>query len=424
MDARLMDDLHAPGRDAPATARIGDRLAMAAGVFIVLTFVQGWVAPVSGYRVETANSDLLRNAFLPAYGVALALVFSRPWTTVAAFLKSPLVLALLVLPFVSAVWSIDPEATLRRAMALAFTTLAAAALASRFSWRGLAELLAGSYAAMALASLALAAVKPDWAIMEEVFPGALRGLWSEKNALGGVMGLGCVCCVAASILAPERKRLWIGAALLCAALVLASTSKTALLALLLALAAMAGVGLARRGAVTAVVALWLVVVAAGAAALAVAMDPDLLFSTIGKDATLTGRTEIWTAALRQGRERPWTGFGYGVLWDHIGPFDPARYIFRDAGFRPGHAHNGWIETWLGLGFTGLVLWSLWFVEIWLRTLASILSHPGAWLAVPALLLFTLRSFTEVSILTYNDGEWLVIVAVMMGLALGRHRRSA
>ncbi|MBC6983724.1 O-antigen ligase [Caulobacter sp. 17J80-11] len=390
-------------------------LAGAATVFLLLIYSQAWTAPVTGWA-DAGDSSLLRNTFFLAYAASLFVLALEGPRSLLPGLRAPIMLGLVLFAFATTAWSIAPDATVRRALALTFTTLAGVALAGRRSWAGIAETLATVFGLVAVGSFLLGAGAPGYGRMPDLFPGAWRGLYLEKNALGGMMALGFGICAAAAVLAPWRRKLWSAAAGLCLLLVLLSTSKTSLMALLLGGAGMVFVWICRRGPVVAVVAVWAAVAGLAAAAAGFLLFPDVLFEVLGKDATFTGRTQIWEAAMRQLETRPWTGFGYGVLWDHRGPWDPSAWIFRDAGFKPGHAHNSWLETWLSFGLVGLVAWAIWFAEVWIRVLARLTRDAGLYLAVPVLIVSTLTSLTEVWALDYHDLQWSVFVAVAIKLA--------
>jgi exopolysaccharide production protein ExoQ len=72
---------------------------------------------------------------------------------------------------------------------------------------------------------------------------------------------------------------------------------------------------------------------------------------LGRDPTLTGRTEIWNMVLAL-RTNPFLGVGYQAFW--LG--DRLAAIVSRAGFL-NEAHNGYLETYLNLGFVGLALLS-------------------------------------------------------------------
>jgi len=74
-----------------------------------------------------------------------------------------------------------------------------------------------------------------------------------------------------------------------------------------------------------------------------------------KDATLTGRTEIWAILADHIREHPMLGTGYAAYW-HADPMpgsDSYDFIVRMGGFYPGSAHNGFMEVTNDLGWVGL-----------------------------------------------------------------------
>src|SRR5690606_18700147 len=128
---------------------------------------------------------------------------------------------------------------------------------------------------------------PDMGRMQELFPGAWRGLWLEKNSLGNVMVKSTVFMIAAGMMAPERRKLWFGLALLPVLLIFLSTSKTALVVLFLSMAAMGFVAIVKSGPLRAVIATWLAVVVVIGAGLLIATETDTFFALLGKDATLT-----------------------------------------------------------------------------------------------------------------------------------------
>ena len=63
-------------------------------------------------------------------------------------------------------------------------------------------------------------------------------------------------------------------------------------------------------------------------------NADLLLSVFGKDATLTGRTDMWLATLDLIKQRPLLGWGYMATWV---PTDPQTAAIHQQ-FRLGHPH--------------------------------------------------------------------------------------
>ncbi|WP_296816633.1 O-antigen ligase [Brevundimonas sp.] len=414
----LHPDVARTSRREDARLTLSEGVALATGFMTLFILLQGWSAPLTGWSLTAENSALLRNAFWPAYGFTLVLLAQSWRETLRALMKSAPLLVLVGLAFASTFWSIDSEATFRRSVALLFTCLAGFVIAARWRWRTVAELIAGNIALLAVLSFLIGALLPAYGRMEELFPGSWRGVYTEKNALGGIMALGVCVSVASAILAPRRRLLWIASVLLCLLLVLLSTSKTALVAMALGLAAMGWVWIVRRGPVSAVAFTWIAAVGVFGLAGAIVLAPEFFFDLLGKDATLTGRTEIWEAAIRQGELKPMWGYGYGVLWDHMRGFYPGAWIAHQSGFIAGHAHNSWIEVWLALGWVGLALWSLYWLVVMGQAIGAAYRHPGAYLALPLLVMISLRSLTEVPTFDYHDGEWTLFVTMGAALVLG------
>jgi O-antigen ligase len=403
----------------------GQWVSLLCAVAILFAFSQAWQAPLFGYTNDQASEGaLIRYFYYPFYlcGLGLAVIARR--RLLDAVWRTPLILGLLGLALTSVLWSIDPSGTLRRFIALSMTMLCGYTLAARFDWKRLTEVIAIAFGLMMALCYILAIVFPHLGRMSELFPGAWRGAWLEKNALGSVMALGFIAAASASLHNPARRWFWAAVAAGMLGLVLFSTSKTSLVALMIGAAAMAFVVLIRRGPVLGVVLTWLavtVVLALGAFAL---IAPDKLFLLLGKDPTLTGRTFIWDGIRHAMRGHETWGFGYGVVWTDEDPYAPLARIKQVAGFRPYHAHSCWFELWLGLGVVGLYLWATVFAETWLKGLWRTFKGEGGYFALPLLGIFSLSSLTESMALVWNDLRWCLFVMVLVKLSLPGDRNAA
>ena len=405
------------GRPAAHRIDVWDVLAFGMLVMSLLLYSQGWILPIFGETFDAASSSAIRNAYLPAYAAGVAILAMRPWDAAMATLRQPFLLALLTVTALSVVWSIAPDATVRRLVALFATTLTGVVLAVRFRWATMAEIMATAFGLLAVASFLAGLVLP-FGKMTELFPGAWRGVWMEKNALGGNMAMAFSIFGAAALLAPKRAWLWWSLAGLALGLVLLSTSKTSLVSLGLGGAALAFVWICRRGAASGVAATWAAVTGAALLAAFLLFAADVFLELLGKDATLTGRTKIWAAVMRQIEERPWTGFGYSAVWDDKSGWGPLAWITKDAGFKAQHAHNSWLEQWLGMGLGGLIAWALFYGQTVLAALVAVFREKGAYLALPFLVIYSLVSLTESIAVSYNDLRWAIFVALAVKLAWG------
>lgn len=394
-----------------------DVAAFAASVLVLIVFSQAWVFPLMGEKADPSASGLIRALYLPAYACGVGVLALGFRASLVGVLRQPFLVLLMLIAGMSILWSVSPDQSLRRVVALYLSTLCGVALAGRWRWSRLAEVIAAAFAILAVCSFLAGLLLPHVGRMEAIFPGAWRGLWSEKNAMGGNMALAFVLCLAAAALSPRRALIWCGSAVLCLLLVVLSTSKTSLVSLILGLGGFVMVALLRRGPVVKVATVWTALVSVlligGVALFAV----DAVFGVLGKDATLTGRTKIWAAIMTEVRNRPWTGVGYGVAWDDLGPWGPLARITKAAGFQPEHAHNSWLEQWLGMGLFGLSAFAMLYVQTIVAALVAAFRSSGAWLAVPFLVVYTMTTLTESVAVTYNDLRWVLFVAIAVKLML-------
>lgn len=411
----------APGEPTPAVRAPASLAAIVEYAFagLVLLLLSGAVLSRLVDPAEPERAAWLRTLWLPVYGLILAAAGAR----FAAFSRvrwGALLLApLLLLAFASIQWSILPDVSLRRAVALGFTSLFGLWLAARFEWRELLGLIAGAFLALALASVATVLVAPGWAIDHDIHPGAWKGLWDEKNSLGRMMTLGALACACAAAAQPARRLLWGGAAALCVALVAFSHSTTSLLGLLVAGAALITAGGLRRGGVKTVATAWAALTVVGVAGGLFALAPDFVFGLLGKDASLTGRTEIWDAVLRQVHERPWLGYGYGAFWaDREGPVG---FVRSEVDWLTPTAHNGWLELLLGVGWVGAILFAVHLLVTCASAVWALARGREAYWIAGFIALFVLFSLSESTILQQNDLSWALYV--MTAAKLLQRRRS-
>jgi exopolysaccharide production protein ExoQ len=101
------------------------------------------------------------------------------------------------------------------------------------------------------------------------------------------------------------------------------------------------------------VAFILLLVLFGAVIAFVTWQPDLLFSVLGKDSTLTGRTEIWNAVAGSIAKRPLLGYGYQAFW--LGFKGESYRIILTVTWALGQAQNGFLDVMLELGVGGLII---------------------------------------------------------------------
>lgn len=383
----------------------------AAAIVVIMMLTQAFIGPVFAPTQE--ETPILRLVWLPVYAVIAGLIALRPAVLVRAW-PAWLILALLVLQaFASKWWSIDPGVTQRRVIAMAISSAFAIYLGVAFTGRHLPRMLMLASLIMGLGSLVMVFANPAIGVHQIENAGLWRGLWYEKNQMGLVMSAGAVA--AAACLASEDRRRLLPAITLAVTtlLVLATQSKTSLLCLLLGVGAVGGLWAMRRGgAAFSIVAVWFGVVLTAGGAYVFITDPAMVLQALGKDPSLTGRTDIWAALMREVAERPWTGFGYQAFWgkDSV----PAAFIRAETQWPVPSAHNGWIDLLIQLGWPGAITVG---ITVAIATVVTVFRIPGSgaregYWAVGYLLVFLLLSLSESVLLSHANLPWTLLLAIL------------
>jgi O-antigen ligase len=142
---------------------------------------------------------------------------------------------------------------------------------------------------------------------------------------------------------------------------------------------------------------------------------DLLLT----DSTFTGRADVWQFALDHLRERPITGYGFGAFW---GTPEVVHGMGDDSSWAnmAGHAHNGYLDLALTVGYPGAALAVLWLVVL---PLVDFYRAPRTLATAPLEMLFLRVSlFTAYascfeSILGQEGAAMLFLFAATFGLRL-------
>jgi exopolysaccharide production protein ExoQ len=181
----------------------------------------------------------------------------------------------------------------------------------------------------------------------------LRGIYTQKNALGEVMAAGVLASMHSLRAGASIKvRFWsVARSMVFLVVALASKSSTSILVIVYLYLATGIICVYRRGGLARVLGACLAVLSI-TIVLTVTLFPGLFLEAIGKDPTLTGRTVLWDIVIGDIYERPIQGWGYFAFW---GPANPvANAISDQLGFGVTEAHNGLLEMLLEVGIIGTV----------------------------------------------------------------------
>lgn len=74
--------------------------------------------------------------------------------------------------------------------------------------------------------------------------------------------------------------------------------------------------------------------------------------TVGRDASLTGRTDVWVALIPVAMQKPLLGLGFGGFWT-----PETMELYNISG-----SHNGYLDILLELGFVGIIFFALFLIH--------------------------------------------------------------
>jgi len=250
-------------------------------------------------------------------------------------------------------YSDDPVLTAKRSIVVAcgmLVVLGVVELCERPERLLLSSVVLVSGAA-AVVSLGMWAALPSEYWQLSFRPG-LAGVAGHPNTLGPILMLGWLASLGVSWLRPGLQRLTLRA--LQASLLLAlllTDAVTSILAATVGSAVFAWLNSSSYVRST-------MLVVAAPVALLVWIDLDAitadLLSGVGRDASLTGRPQLWRAAFLEVEARPFLGAGYGAFWyegrgrEIVGTWNPRQ------------SHHAYLDLLLDLGIVGaaVVFWVL------------------------------------------------------------------
>jgi exopolysaccharide production protein ExoQ len=264
-----------------------------------------------------------------------------------------LIACLLAISLASTMWSILPHITWRRSVALVGTTVVGLYIGCRFSFLEILKLAAVSLGLVVVATLVVCLLFPEKAIHHDIHIGAWRGFFYHKNQLGEAMLQGILIFVALAISEKSRRRrmMQLGLAAMATIILVMARSATAMVALVIFLVVLLALCTSR-------VRTYVLSALIGAILLTVVgmFEQSLcVLSILGRNCTITGRTEIWALVWPAAMERPWLGYGFGAFW--VGESELGNAIRAKLGWQEAitEAHNAWLDTWLSIGALGVAV---------------------------------------------------------------------
>jgi O-antigen ligase len=399
-------------------------------IFVVFSLL--FFSGAGSYFIAPTNPSYLI-VQLTAYSIQLItilLIFVR-WKNIFSFVVKEKPLWLLVgLALASVLWSQMPfMVTLSHdygpgtgVIPFIRVTLFGIYFAACYGLKEQMRLLTWTFGVVVLFSIAVALVLPHYGITgsmalaeDERHVGAWRGLYSHKNVFGIIMVMSAMVFRLVDI-RHKRWIVWTGFSL-SVALILLSTSKTALILLLTFLALLPLYKALRWNYSLAIPFFIAVILIGGGAATWFLDNAATILGALGRDLTFTGRTDIWAAVINKIWERPWLGYGYHVFW--LGVADGTIELWSptiNKFITPATAHNGFLDLGLDIGLLGLFFFAFSYVKVCWQAIQYLRLNKSAEGIMPlAYLLFMLQFNLSEPSLMREDIYWILYVSITLSL---------
>jgi exopolysaccharide production protein ExoQ len=324
--------------------------------------------------------------------------------------------------FASTAWSIDPGTTLRRSAVLFGTTIFGIYLGGRYSLETFQKLLLQSLLVMLGASFVMLLVLPS-AVLDQYHTGAFRGLTDHKNIFGEYMAILLILGLTYQFKA-RRRFLRSAVILLAVAMQLWARSGTSLLAITATILILPVLYLLRFKKLQMVP-----LIAVGGMILAYAFffifkASDSVLDLLGKDRTLTGRSQVWSLVWDAILRRPLLGYGYDAFWQ--GLKGESSRVISVVGWQVAHSHNGYLEALLGFGFVGSCIIIFAIFRVGKDSLAYVRLHrnsAGFW-PFAFLAFYLIHATAEAGFIQRDGLSYLLVVILSTQLSLRRKQEKA
>jgi exopolysaccharide production protein ExoQ len=322
----------------------------------------------------------------------------------------------------SCLWSLDPAWSLYKISWPLATTLVCISLGYLMRPNLLMAVLAWALAAVLLASLAVELVSvvgiDGWRGPAAGFPVAgqrWRGTTPHPNGLGEVAATGAVFFLVALLYGRLQSALAVAMFAVAVLITLMSRSATSIIMLVTGSLVVMCFRWGKRLRLGGDLASVLITIGLMAGAALALVYWDQTTAVLGKDVTVTGRTEVWTDALAIIERRPALGFGYGAVW---GLWDLSFFPELETTRQWSHAHNGYLQlgTEVGLPAVGAAL--LLLVHALIRGIRAFSrwSSASALFSTSFVVMFLVGNLTEVRLFVLGTISWLILVILATALA--------
>jgi O-antigen ligase len=244
--------------------------------------------------------------------------------------------------------------------------------------------------------------------VNDIDSSAWVGLFPHKNGFGHVLTIAALLLFSNILFASTKRVRWVVLLATMLLVILETRARTALIATVAA--AFLGVmstsfRWSRRKRGTLGVALALVM---GIVVIAAIQNIDDLSALVGRNATFTGRTEIWSLTVESIERRPIVGYGYSAFWQVS---EESARIDSILGWKVPYAHNVYLDIALQTGVLGIGLFLFVCILTLNRAIVYLRLRRGVeamWL-IASLSVCLLYGMSESDMFASNSFFWIMFV---------------
>ena len=383
-----------------------------------LILSQGFCEGMIDTTPDPTDYSKLVALFFLNYLITFFLLLIRWKRSLYVFKKEWTIWLLMGIAFASILWSSIPKLTPNRTIALFGSTLFGIYLAARYSIRDQLKLLSWTLALIITLSLLTVIIIPEYGIMTYgVHGGSWRGIYTHKNWFGRIMTIGSIVFMILAMDEKQQKwRYWTGFSI-SVCLLLLSKSSSSIINFVTVLILIPVYSIFRWRYLILIPTMLAIVAFGSSLSLWFNTNAATVLGTIGKDATLTGRTDMWPYIIDMVAKQPWLGYGYNGFWNDWD--SPGATVWYAAKWTPPNAHNGLLDLWLSLGLVGVLVFAVGFGIIIVRGITWF-RIDKSWRSFWPILYSTyliLANVSESFLLNFNDLYWVLYVSVAFSLAM-------
>lgn len=379
----------------------------------LVTYVTGLSGGPAQKFIRTSGTEMISLAVnLAVIFILLALFFRSVslYKVRRVLWRTPTLVALVLLAGASWFWSVAPSATWNGWLWVLKLTLIGLYLSQAYSFEDILDILFGVATLAVVLSIIAVWFFPEIGIRSHYW----QGVFSYKNFLGRIIAFSNVLLVfywwyrRGSVL---RQVILLGLVVISILLIKGSFSTTSMVAAVGMYATLCLYFIWRKWG-----SQWGGRVAWGAGLFAlvlsgfVILQSERIFAMLGRSLSMSLRIDLWKYLFDLLKYEPVVGYGYNAFWKTI----PGGIFVPVTNQTILHAHNGYIETAMGLGVVGFLLFLFTLLIAWKRAFTLLAGQRQFIFMLPIISLtyFTLANIPYSIAFEFPDFHWLLFVMTL------------